>query len=154
MSMTTEVHIVCPHCRSLNRVPAERAALAARCGACHEKLFEGRPFAVDPAALARHLAADSIPVLVDVWAPWCGPCRMMAPMFDGAARALEPEMRLLKLNADEAPDALARYGIRSIPTLLLFDRGRLVERQAGAMDEADIVRWVQSRLATAHADIE
>jgi len=152
--MAGNTRIVCPHCRSLNRVPAERPALAARCGGCHERLFEGRPFAVDAASLARHLAADTIPLLVDVWAPWCGPCRMMAPMFDGAARALGPEMRLLKLNADEAPDVLARYGIRSIPTLLLFNRGRIVDKKAGATDEAGIVRWGRSRLAMAHADIE
>jgi thioredoxin 2 len=149
--MSVGRHILCPHCGGTNRVPADKPALAARCGICHESLFTGRPFAVDAAAFERHIAANDIPVLVDVWAPWCGPCRMMAPMFERAARALEPDIRLLKLNADEAPEILSRYGISGIPALLLFERGRLAGRQAGAMDEANIVRWARARLATAGA---
>ena len=137
-------HILCPHCGGTNRVPADKPALAARCGICHEPLFAGRPFAVDAAAFERHIAANDIPVLVDVWAPWCGPCRMMAPMFERAAKALEPEMRLLKLNADEAPEILSRYGISGIPTLLRFEHGRLAGRQTGAMDEANILRWAKA----------
>jgi thioredoxin 2 len=150
--MSAGAHVVCPHCRSTNRVPAEKSGLKARCGNCHEALFEARPAAVDAAGFERHLAANDIPVLVDVWAPWCGPCRMMAPMFERAAKALEPALRLIKLNADEVPEILSRYGISGIPTLLLFHHGRMVGRQAGAMDETGIVRWARSRLAVADQD--
>ncbi|MDA8049193.1 MAG: thioredoxin TrxC [Rhodospirillales bacterium] len=144
------LHVLCPHCGSINRLPAGKPAEAARCGNCHRALFQGHPVAVDQAGFERHLGADDIPILVDVWAPWCGPCRMMAPTFERAAKSLEPRFRLLKLNADEAPEILSRYGISGIPTLLLFNHGRLAGRQAGAMDEAGIVRWAQSRPSPAH----
>lgn len=151
--MPTQMQIICPHCGSRNRLPADRPALQGRCGSCHQPLFEGRPLAVDPAGFERHLAFDTIPLLVDVWAPWCGPCRMMAPMFEKAAAILEPEFRLLKLNADTAPEVMSRYGIRGIPTLLLLDHGRLVDKQAGATDDAFIVQWARSRLAAAQASM-
>ncbi len=136
-------HIVCPHCAATNRVPAARGPASARCGACHQPLFEGHPAAVDAAGFEKHIAGNDIPVLVDVWAPWCGPCRAMAPAFERAAGMLEPEMRLLKLNADEAPEITARLGVQGIPALFLFDHGRVAGQTAGAMDAARIVAFAR-----------
>ena len=136
-------HIVCPHCAAINRVPAARGPATARCGSCHQALFEVHPAAVDAAGFEKHIAANDIPVLVDIWAPWCGPCRAMAPAFERAAGMLEPEMRLLKLNADEAPEITARLGVQGIPALFLFDHGRVAGQTAGAMDAARIVAFAR-----------
>ncbi|HEY7643863.1 MAG TPA: thioredoxin TrxC [Hyphomicrobiales bacterium] len=144
MSKTRQ--IVCGACGRINRVPAERPAEAARCGACHKPLFTAHPVEVGEAGFERHLAHDGIPILVDVWAPWCGPCRTMGPMFERAAASLEPEVRLLKLNADEVPGASARFGIRSIPTLLLLRDGQLIARNSGVMNASQIVDWTRSHL--------
>lgn len=140
-------HLVCPHCGAVNRVPRERRAAGPRCGSCHRALFERRPIAVDAAQFERHVQTDQIPVLVDVWAPWCGPCRAMAPMFDRAAAELEPDVRLLKLNADEAPELTARLGVSGIPALLLFDRGQVRAKSAGARDTGAIVGWTRQQLS-------
>jgi thioredoxin 2 len=140
-----QTRLVCPHCGAINRVPAGRSA-GARCGSCHRPLFEGRPVAVDAAGFERHVRADEIPVLVDVWAPWCGPCRAMAPMFERAAGELEPAVRLLKLNADEAPEIAGRLGIRSIPALLLFERGEVRGQTAGSRDARAIVEWTRQQI--------
>jgi thioredoxin 2 len=147
--MSATKNIVCPHCAATNRVPSDKPAQAARCGGCHRALFDGRPAAVDGARFARHRAANDIAVLVDVWAPWCGPCRMMAPMFERAAADLEPEVRLLKLNADEEQHVSAELGVSGIPALLLFRGGRLIARTAGAMDANRIVAWTRQQLAAA-----
>ena len=141
--------IVCPACGATNRVPVERDARAARCGACKAKLFDGKPHAVDTAGFERHVTKDEVPILVDVWAPWCGPCRAMAPMFERAAAMLEPEMRLLKLDADQAPELVGRMGVQGIPALLLFRNGQIVARTAGAMDSARIAAWARGHLAAA-----
>jgi thioredoxin 2 len=142
MSASTAVHRVCPHCGQVNRVPDANAG-AARCGACHEPLFKGEPAAVDLARLERFVARDQRPILVDFWAPWCAPCRMMAPQFVTAGRQLEPGMRLLKLDTEAYPDAGARFGIRGIPTMILFQGGREAARQSGAMSADDIVAWAR-----------
>lgn len=144
--MDDRPHIVCPHCAAVNRVPRDRPAAAAQCGACHRKLFDGHPVAVDPAGFEKHLRANDIPVLVDVWAPWCGPCRTMAPQFERAAAALEPDIRLLKLNADEAPDISARLGVRGIPALFLMQGGQVLGQTAGAMDAGAIVEFARRHL--------
>jgi thioredoxin 2 len=139
-------HVLCPHCGGVNRLPENRPAGVAKCGACHEKLFDGHPTAVDAAGFNKHLRVNDIPVLVDMWAPWCGPCRTMAPMFEKAAQTLEPNLRLLKLNVDDAQDIAAQYGVSGIPTLLLFQNGGLIAQQAGAQSAEAIIRWVGSRM--------
>lgn len=135
--------IVCPGCGAVNRLPPEKPAGMARCGKCREPLFRGRPSELDARGLARHIARDSIPVVIDFWADWCGPCKMMAPEFVKAARALEPHVRFAKLDTEAAPEAAAAHGIRSIPTMILFKGGRELARQSGAMPAEQIVRWLR-----------
>ena len=144
--MTESLHIVCPHCQAVNRVPAARLAQAPGCGKCHRPLFQARPLELNAAGFERQLTRSDLPLLVDFWAPWCGPCRMMAPQFVQAASLLEPQVRLAKVNTEVEQELGAHYGIRSIPTLALFRGGREIARQAGAMGAQDIVRWVRSQL--------
>jgi thioredoxin 2 len=136
-------HLVCPHCSAINRIPPDRPASQAKCGTCREKLFSGKPVNVDAASFERHTTRNDIPVIVDFWAPWCGPCLAMAPAYERAAAELEPDCRLLKVNTEEEQSLAAHYGIRSIPTLMLFLRGREVARRAGASDTRGIVSWAK-----------
>ncbi len=137
-------HVVCPSCATVNRVSSSRSALDAKCGTCHQALFTGKPAPADGKLFQRHVTRNDIPVVVDFWAPWCGPCQAMAPAYERAAALLEPGFRLLKVNADEAQPLMAQFGIRGIPTLMLFANGTQVAQQAGAMNMRDIVAWVQS----------
>ncbi len=141
--MSELMQVVCLSCGVINRFPANKIDDLPYCGRCKIPVFTGEPMVLNAALFARLQKHDQLPLLVDFWAPWCGPCRQMAPAFARAAEQLEPAMRLAKINTEDEPDLALRFNIRSIPTLILFSKGREMARQPGAMGLNDIIHWVQ-----------
>jgi thioredoxin 2 len=143
--MDGHLHIVCPNCNTTNRVLRERLE-GAKCGNCKQALIAGRPYELTKSGFDRHVNANDLPVVIDFWAPWCGPCRMMAPAYEQAAARLATTVRLAKLNTEAEPDVAARFGIRGIPTLIAFKDGREVARQSGALDLPALLGWIKTNI--------
>jgi thioredoxin 2 len=139
--------IVCPHCTAINRIPVDRPAETAKCGACHDPLFNGKPAAASAQSFATHLRRNDIPVVADFWAEWCGPCKMMAPAYERVAAELEPHVRFLKIDTEAEQQLAAQYNIRSIPTLMLFRAGKIVAQRAGALDATSLRAWIEQNVA-------
>lgn len=144
--MSHAFNVVCPSCDQVNRIAADRPADRAICGKCKTPLFQGKPLELDDARFERHIGRSELPLIVDFWAPWCGPCRSMAPIFERAARDLEPRARFVKVNVDENPATAARFGVRGIPALFAIKAGKVEAQHAGLADARMLAGWVE-RLA-------
>jgi thioredoxin 2 len=142
----TDTRVVCTACGAVNRMPEARDAGAGKCGRCGEPLFIGKPIDVGADMLQRQVAKGTLPVVVDVWAPWCGPCRVMGPEYEKVAHALEPRARFLKLNSDNEQQLAGALNIRGIPTMILFKDGKEADRVSGAMQASQISSWLRQRI--------
>ena len=144
--MNENLHVVCPHCAAVNRIPTAKLNDSPACGQCKKNLFVGEPLELTAGNFERHTERNDLPVVVDFWAPWCGPCQQMAPNFHQAAIDLEPYVRLAKLNTEDEQQLASRFNIRSIPTLTIFKNGREIARQSGALDLGALKCWIQPHL--------
>ncbi|HRH14751.1 MAG TPA: thioredoxin TrxC [Azonexus sp.] len=144
--MSDHLHVVCPHCDAVNRLPAARLDERPTCGQCRNALFTGQPLELTASNFDRHVKRSDLPVVVDFWAPWCAPCRSMAPAFASAASELEPGIRLAKVDTESQQQLATRFTIRSIPTLAIFSSGREIIRQSGAIDAPALQRWIRAHL--------
>jgi thioredoxin 2 len=142
--MSGNIEVVCGNCESVVRLPDNRLNDAPGCPKCHLPLFQGKPIELTETTFDRHVTRSGLPLVVDFWAPWCGPCIAMAPFYEQAARQLEPKFRFAKLNTQDEPAPAGRFNIRSIPTLIVFRAGKEIARQSGAMDSNGLVRWLNS----------
>lgn len=140
------LHILCPICHAKNRLPQSRLVDKPNCGGCKNPLFTRQPISIEQGLFDKYIQGNDIPLLVDFWAPWCGPCKAFSPHFEAAAKLLEPNIRLLKVNTENAQQVAARYAIQSIPSLVIFKDGKELTRMAGAMGAQDLVRWVKSQI--------
>lgn len=144
--MSENLHVVCPHCAAVNRIPSPRLSENPVCGQCKQNLFVGEPLELTASNFDRHIGRSDLPVVIDFWAPWCGPCQTMAPNFHQATIDLEPYVRLAKLNTESEQQLAGRFNIRSIPTLAIFKNGGEIARQSGALDLGTLKRWIQPHL--------
>ena len=144
--MDNHNHVACPHCNAINRIPVTPLGDNPTCGQCKQALFTGAPLNLTDASFSAHVERSSIPIVVDFWAAWCGPCKMMAPHFERAAKQLEPDVRLAKLDTDANQNTAGRFNIRSIPTLIVFKNGREVARQSGAMNANTLTNWIRGQV--------
>jgi len=142
--MSNKKHIVCPQCLAVNAIPSERLGDNPKCGKCKAPLFRGHPIELTDQNFSKFIAKSDIPIVVDFWAEWCGPCKMMAPAFAEASKQLEPNIILAKLNSEVAQQTAAQFGIRSIPSIIMFKNGKEVSRQAGALNTQQIIQWAQA----------
>jgi thioredoxin 2 len=144
--MASAKKLTCLECAAVNRVPGDRLGSGPKCGTCGSKLMNGKVRELDPAALAKAKANDQVPIVIDFWAPWCGPCRMMAPEFSKAAAKMDGEVRFAKINTEDFPKVSTQHGIRGIPLMIVFQNGKEIARQAGAMPAAQIEGFVRSKV--------
>lgn len=145
--MSESIHLVCGSCNAVVRIPTARMRDDPHCPRCHAAIVDGHPIELTAANFDQHLTRNDLPLVVDVWAPWCGPCRMMAPHFEQAAERFAQNARFAKINSDQEGALASRFGIRGVPTLIVFRGGREIARQSGAMDSATLTRWLTAALA-------
>lgn len=145
--MSESLHIVCPHCSATNRIPLARRQEAPKCGKCHTSLFDGKPLEVGPVSFVKHLQRNDIPLLVDFWAPWCGPCRIVGPILEELAGEYGEDVVIAKVNTDQNPIYAQRLGVQGIPTMVLFKGGTEIDRVVGALPKANLKQWIDSSLS-------